>query len=305
MEKASDISLVEKIVHLKEEKDAVILVHNYQRGEIQDIADFVGDSLGLSRQASELASKIIVFCGVRFMAETAKIISPEKVVLLPRREASCPMAKMITKEELRKMKRKYPDARVVSYVNTTAEIKAESDVCCTSANAVKVVQGIDAERVIFVPDKNLANYVSRFTDKEVISHNGYCYVHHRIRAEDIKKAKEIHPDVVVFVHPECPPEVIELADEVASTAGMLKLSRASKAKKIIIGTEEGLIYRLTKENPEKKFFAAGPALVCRNMKLTRLEDVYLSLKEERYKVEIGDNIATKARKALDEMLKYA
>ncbi|KKL72499.1 hypothetical protein LCGC14_2084290 [marine sediment metagenome] len=305
MEKSGDADLVEKITHLKEEKDAVILVHNYQRGEIQDIADFLGDTLVLSRQAEELTCKMIVFCGVRFMAETAKIISPDKVVLLPRKEASCPMANMINKEELQKMKIKYPEARVVSYVNTTAEIKAESDACCTSANAIAVVQNIDAERVIFVPDKNLANYVSRFTDKEVIPYNGYCYVHVRIRAEDIKKAKKIHPDAVVFVHPECPPEVIELADEVASTGGMLKLARASEAKKLIIGTEEGLIYRLKKENPEKKFFAAGPALICRNMKLTRLEDVYLSLKEERYKVEIEGNIASRAKKALNEMLKYA
>ena len=304
MEKSNDTYLVEKIVHLKEEKDAVILVHNYQRSEIQDIADFLGDSLALSRQAEELTCKMIVFCGVRFMAETAKIISPDKVVLLPRKEAGCPMANMITKEELQKMKIKYPEARVVSYVNTTAEIKAESDVCCTSANAIAVVQNIDAERVIFIPDKNLANYVSRFTDKEVIPHNGYCYVHDRIRAEDIKKAKEIHPDAVIFVHPECPPEVIELADEVASTGGMLKLARASEARKFIIGTEKGLIYRLKKENPEKEFFAAGPALICHDMKLTRLEDVYLSLKEERYKVEIEDNIAKRARKALNEMLRY-
>ena len=193
----------------------------------------------------------------------------------------------------------------LSYVNTTAEIKAESDACCTSANAIAVVQNIDAERVIFVPDKNLANYVSRFTDKEVIPYNGYCYVHARIRAEDIKKAKKIHPDAVVFVHPECPPEVIELAYEVASTAGMLKLASASEARKFIIGTEEGLIYRLKKENPEKKFFAAGSALICRNMKLTRLEDIYSSLKEERYRVEIRDDIASRARKALNEMLKYA
>lgn len=305
MEKSNHADLVEKITHLKEKKDAIILVHNYQRSDIQDIADFIGDSLGLSRQAGKLASKMIVFCGVRFMAETAKIISPHKVVLLPRREADCPMANMIDQEDLQKMKLEYPEAKVVCYVNTTAEIKAESDVCCTSANAIRIVQDIDAERVIFVPDQNLASYVSRFTDKEVIPYAGYCYVHDRIRAEDIKEAKKIYPDAVVIVHPECRPAVIELADEVASTSRMLKLAAESKARKFIIGTEEGLIHRLIKENPEKKFFAAGSALMCHNMKLTRLEDVYLSLKEEKYKVEIEDNIARKAKKALDEMLKYA
>lgn len=304
MEKSNNADLVEKITHLKEKKDAIILVHNYQRGDIQDIADFIGDSLGLSRQAGKLASKMIVFCGVRFMAETAKIISPDKVVLLPRKEADCPMANMIDQEDLQKMKLEYPEAKVVCYVNTTAEIKAESDVCCTSANAIRIVQDIDAERVIFVPDQNLANYVSRFTDKEVIPFEGYCYVHDRIRAEDIKEAKKIYPDAVVIVHPECRAGVIELADEVASTSGMLKLAAESKARKFIIGTEEGLIHRLIKENPEKKFFAAGPALMCHNMKLTRLEDVYLSLKEEKYKVEVEDNIARKAKKAIDEMLKY-
>lgn len=304
MKKDNDFGLIEKIAHLKKEKDAIILVHNYQRSEVQDIADFLGDSLGLSRQAEKLSCKMIVFCGVRFMAETAKIISPEKMVLLSRKEAGCPMANMITKEKLEKMKREYPQAKVVSYVNTTAEVKAESDVCCTSANAIKVVQNIDAEKIIFVPDRNLAGYVSRFTDKEIIPYDGYCYVHDRIRAKDIKKAKDIHPDAVVLVHPECRPDVIDVADEVASTSGMVKLARRSKAKKFIIGTEEGLLYRLKKENPEKEFFTAGSALMCHNMKLTRLEDVYLSLREERYKVEVSDNISKTARKALDEMLKY-
>jgi len=238
------------------------------------------------------------------MAETAKILSPGKVVLLPRKEAGCPMADMITKEELKKIKAEYPEAKVVSYVNTTAEVKAESDVCCTSSNALKVVQHIDAEEIIFIPDRNLANYVSKFAKKEIIPYNGYCYVHDRIRAEDVKKAKEAHPDAVVLVHPECRSEVIELADEVASTGGMIKLSKKSKTKKFIIATEEGLIHRLKKENPEKEFFTAGPALMCHNMKLTGLEDIYLSLKEERYKIEIEDDVQRKAKKALDRMLKY-
>jgi len=304
MKKNTDTKLIEKILQLKEEKDAIILAHNYQRGEVQDIADFVGDSLGLSRETEELSCKMIVFCGVRFMAETAKILSPDKVVLLPSKEAGCPMADMITKEKLMKIKTEYPDAKVVSYVNTTAEVKAESNVCCTSSNALKVVQNIDAEKIIFVPDRNLANYVSKFTEKEIIPFNGYCYVHDRIRGEDIKKAKKIHPDAVVLVHPECRAEVIELADEVTSTGGMIKSAKKSKAKKFIIGTEEGLIYRLKKENPEKEFFTAGPALMCHNMKLTGLENVYLSLKEKRYKIEIKDEVQKKAKKALDRMLKY-
>ncbi len=296
--------LIREITRLRKEKDAVILAHNYQRGEIQDIADFVGDSLGLSKEAAKLSCKIIVFCGVDFMAETAKILSPEKIVLLPRKEASCPMAGMITREKLLELKAKYPEAKVVSYVNTTAEVKAESDVCCTSSNALKVVQNIDAKKIIFVPDRNLASYVSRFTDKEIIPYDGYCYVHEKFRAEDIKTAKRIYPEAKVFVHPECRPEVIDLADEVASTGGMVKLAQLSKAKRFIIGTEEGLIYRLKKENPEKEFFSAGPARICINMKLITLEDVYLSLKEERYKVEIEDVIRIRAKKAINEMLKY-
>ena len=238
------------------------------------------------------------------MAETAKILSPDKVVLLPRKEAGCPMADMITKEELKKIKAEYPEAKVVSYVNTTADVKAESDVCCTSSNALNVAQNIDAEKIIFIPDRNLAGYVSKFVKKEIIPYNGYCYVHNRIRGKDIKKVKEIYPDAVILVHPECRPEVIELADEVASTGGMIKLAKNSKAKKFIIGTEEGLIYRLKKENPEKEFFTAGSALMCYNMKLTNLEDVYLSLKEERYKIEIKDEVQKRAKKALDQMLEY-
>jgi len=304
MEKDNISKFIREIAHLKKKKNALILVHNYQRGEVQDIADFLGDSLGLSREAEKNSCKMIVFCGVHFMAETAKILSPDKLVLLSRKEAGCPMADMITREKLEKLKAEYPEAKVVSYVNTTAEIKAESDVCCTSANAVKVVQNINAERIIFVPDRNLASYVSRFTDKEIIPYDGYCYVHNKIRAEEIRKAKEIHPDAVVIVHPECRPEVIDIADEVASTSGMVNFIRKSKARKFIIGTEEGLLYRLKKENPEKQFYTGGSALMCHNMKLTKLEDVYLSLKEERYKVEVSSDIKKKKKRALDEMLKY-
>lgn len=298
-------NIVEEIVKLKKEKNAVILVHNYQRPEIQDIADFLGDSLGLAKEAAKTDAKVIVFCGVRFMAETAKILSPKKIVLLPRKEAGCLMADMVTVEELRELKEKYPDAKVICYVNTYADVKAECDVCCTSANAVKVVKNVDARRIIFVPDRNLAHFVGRFTDKEIIPWNGYCYVHEKIDPEIVRRAKELHKDASLIVHPECRKEVIDLADEVLSTDGMVKFAKNSKTKKIIIGTEEGLIYRLKKENPDKIFYTAGPAQMCRSMKVTTLEDVWLALKEERYEIEIPEAIRNRAKRALDSMFKYA
>jgi len=296
------MNIVEEITKLKKEKNAIILVHNYQRPEIQDIADFLGDSLGLAKQAAETKDGIIVFCGVRFMAETAKILSPEKTVLLPRKEAGCPMADMITAEDLRRLKKNYPDAKVVSYVNTNADVKAESDICCTSANAVKVVKNISTKRIIFTPDKNLAAYCQRFTDKEIIPWNGCCYVHERITEKEVRLAKEKFPDALLLVHPECNPSVIELADEVLSTSGMVSFAKKSDKKRFLIGTEEGLIYRLKKENPEKEFYAAGTAKMCRNMKLTTLNDVYLSLKEERYAIELPEGIIKSAGKTLTAML---
>ncbi len=299
------MNIVEKIIKLKKEKNAIILVHNYQRQEIQNIADFLGDSLGLARKAAKTDAQIIIFCGVRFMAETAKILSPEKMVLLPRKEAGCPMADMITAEDLRILKEKYPGAKVVSYVNTNADVKAESDICCTSTNAIEVVRNIKVERVIFTPDKNLAAYCQRFVDKEIIPWNGYCYVHEKIREEEVRLAKEKFPDALLLVHPECTPSVIDLADEVLSTSGMLNFAKKSDKKRFLIGTEEGLIYRLKKENPGKEFYAAGTAKMCRNMKLTTLNDVYSSLKEERYAIELSEGIIKSAQKALMGMLKYA
>ena len=295
---------VEEITKLKKEKNAIILVHNYQRPEIQDIADFLGDSLGLSREAAKTDAKIIVFCGVRFMAETAKILSPEKVVLLPRKEAGCPMADMVTAEDLRILKKRHPDAKVVSYVNTYADVKAESDICCTSANAVEVIKKVKANKIIFTPDKNLAAYCQRFTNKEIISWNGYCYVHEKISEKEVRLAKKKFPDALLLVHPECNPSVIDLADEVLSTSGMISFAKKSDMKRFLIGTEGGLIYRLEKENPGKEFYAAGTAKMCRNMKLTTLNDVYLSLKEERYPIELAGEIIKSAQKALMEMLKY-
>ncbi len=298
------MNIVEEIIRLKKEKNAIILVHNYQRPEIQNIADFLGDSLGLAREAVKTDAGIIVFCGVRFMAETAKILSPKKMVLLPRKEAGCPMADMITADDLRILKEKYPGAKVVSYVNTNADVKAESDICCTSANAVEVVRNIKTERIIFTPDKNLAAYCERFVDKEIIPWNGYCYVHEKIRKEEVRLAKEKFPDALLLVHPECNPSVIDLADEVLSTSGMLSFAKKSDKKIFLIGTEEGLIYRLKKENPGKEFYAAGTAKMCRNMKLTTLNDVYFSLKEERYAIELPERIIESAQKALEAMLKY-
>ena len=298
------MNIVEEITKLKKEKNAIILVHNYQRPEIQNIADSLGDSLGLAREAAKTDARIIVFCGVRFMAETAKILSPEKTVIIPRKDAGCPMADMITAEDLRILKEKYPGAKVVSYVNTNADVKAESDICCTSANAINVIRNIKAEKIIFTPDKNLAAYCQRFTDKEIIPWNGYCYVHEKIREEEVRLAKEKFPDALLLVHPECNPSVIDLADEVLSTSGMLNFAKKTDKKRFLIGTEEGLIYRLKKENPGKEFYAAGTAKMCRNMKLTTLNDVYFSLKEERYAIELPEGIIKSAQKALMAMLKY-
>jgi len=298
------MNLTEEIIRLKKNKNAIILVHNYQRPEIQDIADFLGDSLGLAKKAAKTDAEIIVFCGVRFMAETAKILSPEKAVLLPVKEAGCPMADMITAEELRELKGKYPDAKVVSYVNTNADVKAESDVCCTSANAVKVVKNIDAEEIIFAPDKNLAAYCQRFTDKKIIPWDGYCYVHERITKEEVLLSKEKFPDALLIVHPECNPAVIDLADAVLSTSQMVEFARKSDKKRFLIGTEEGLIYRLKKENPEKEFYAAGSPKVCRDMKLTTLNDVYRALDEERFAIELPEEIIKRAQNSLELMLRY-
>ena len=297
--------MAEEVLRLKREKDAVLLVHNYQRGEIQELADYLGDSLGLSREASRVVERMIVFCGVRFMAETAKILSPDKKVLLPRLDAGCPMARMVDVEGLKKLKEQHPKALVVTYVNSTAEVKAESDVCCTSANAVKVVQNVEADEVIFTPDRNLARYVQRFTKKAIIPWEGYCYVHDRFTKEEVVQAKQAYPDAVLMVHPECPPGVIDEADEVLSTSGMVRFARESSAKTFLVGTEEGMLYRLRKENPGKTFYSAGVAKMCRGMKVTRLEDLHDALVKEQHAIEIPAEIMDRARAALEGMLRYA
>jgi len=295
--------LVQKIQQLKNQRNAIILAHNYQIGEVQDVADYIGDSLSLSRTASKTDADVIVFCGVHFMAETASILCPEKKVLIPEINAGCPMADMITKEGLKALKREHPQAAVVSYINTSAEVKAETDICCTSANAVKVVESLkEAKEIIFVPDKYLSHYVFTKINRNFIPWNGYCPTHVRILPEDILRQKKSHPKAKVIVHPECTPPVIQLADKVLSTEGICKYARASKTSEIIVGTEIGILHRLQKENPEKKFYPASLHAICPNMKFTGLENVLWSLEDMEYEVEVPENIQVRAKRAVDRML---
>jgi quinolinate synthase len=294
--------IIEKIKKLKKEKNAVILAHTYQRPEIYKVADFIGDSYGLSKKATETNAAIIVFCGVDFMAESAYILNPEKTVLIPTRLANCPMAATVDVDGLRELKAKHPDAAVLSYVNTTAEVKAESDICCTSANAVKVVNSLEEDEVIFVPDSNLANYVMRHTNKTIIPWNGWCYVHKKFSAEGLSRAKTIHLNAKVLVHPECIPEVVDLADEVCSTSGMINYVRQSLDKTFIIATEIGLIERLRLEFPDKVFFQAPPGGICVQMKKINLGLVLDALEKEQFKIKVPEDIRVKAKKALDKML---
>lgn len=299
------MTLVDNILKLKKEKRALILAHNYQRAEIQDIADYVDDSIGLCRRAmEEKDARMIVFSAVDFMAESAAILNPDKRVFIPSLGAKCPMAHMLPAEEVRLWKQKYPKVPVVLYVNTMAEAKAECDVCCTSANAVEVVNSLDANTVIFGPDHNLAWNVQQKTGKKVISipRDGFCLTHILFLKEDISLLKEEHPDAVVAVHPECTPDVQSIADFVGSTSQICRYAKESSARKYIIGTEVGIIHRLEKENPRKKFIPAYDGAICPNMKLNTLERVYLSLKEERYPVTVPNSVAKKARKALERMV---
>ena len=267
----NDLSLEERIRKLKKERDAVILAHNYQLGEVQDIADFVGDSLGLSQKAAKTDAEVIVFCGVHFMAETAAILCPDKTVLLPDIHAGCPMANMIDTEHLRQRKQELPDANVVCYVNTTAAVKAESDICCTSANGLKVVESLDSKEIIFVPDQYLGHYISTKTGRKMSLWPGYCPTHARIQPHHITGLRQEYPRARVVVHPECRPEVIALADEVLSTGGMIRYAQREDVSEMIVGTEMGILHRLQKENPGKKFIAISEQAICPNMKLITLE----------------------------------
>jgi quinolinate synthase len=300
------MDIVDKINKLRKEKNAVILVHNYQRPEVQDIADFTGDSLGLSIQASKTKADVIVFCGVYFMAETAKILSPQKTVLIPDKEAGCPMADMITASQLRGLKAQYPQAKVLCYVNTPAEVKAECDICCTSANAIKVVEKAfkPQEQIIFAPDKYLAHYVSTQTKREFIPWQGYCPTHIKITTEDILKQKQLHPAALILVHPECTVEVVKLADAVLSTEGIIKYARGSPAKEFIIGTEVGIIHRLKKENPDKLFYPISENAICPNMKKITLEKVLWSLEDMQHRIELPAEIISRAQKSIQRMLDY-
>ena len=320
-------ALRDKILKLKKEKNAIILAHNYQRPEVQDIADITGDSLELSRAAARTDHDVIVFCGVHFMAESASILSPDKTVLLPELGAGCPMADMVTVSGPRRtkrdlyydvlgitfafaddftlldMKKKYPGVPVVAYVNTSAAVKAESDICCTSSNVVKVVESLKEDTIICIPDRNLSAYAARRTKKNIISWDGFCNVHHaHLDVEDAKRAKAEHPDALLVIHPECPPDVQDMADYITSTSGMLRYCKESNHKEFLIGTEEGLLHRLRKDNPDKQFYVLNKQMVCPNMKRTKLESVLRALEKMEHVIKVPEEIRIPAKRALDRML---
>jgi quinolinate synthase len=297
--------LVYQIEELKKKRNAIVLVHNYQPGDVQDIADFLGDSLDLSRKAAQTRAKVIVFCGVYFMAETAAILSPEKTVLIPDASAGCPMADMIDAARLREMKKLHPGAAVVAYVNSTAEVKAESDICCTSANAVQIVESLGDREIIFVPDKYLGGYVAKKTGKNLILWEGYCPVHVKILAEDILQARKDHPKAEVLAHPECTPAVSDIADRVLSTSGMCNYVEHADHKEFIIATEVDIIYRLKKDNPDKIFYPATDRATCPNMKKTIPEKVLWSLDQMKHVVKVDIRIREKARQAIEKMLGFS
>jgi len=299
------MSLQDRINDLKIKRKAIILAHNYQPAEVQDVADFVGDSLELSQRAARSDADTIIFCGVHFMAETAAILCPEKKVLMPEVNAGCPMANMITVEGLNSLKQEHVKAKVVCYVNTTAAVKAESDICCTSSNAVKVVESIKDPEIIFIPDKYLAHYVYTKTGKKIIPWHGYCPTHAKILPEHILRQKKLHPSAEVIVHPECNPATIALADKVLSTGGMCRYARESKTHEMIIGTETGILHRLRKENPEKEFYPASELAICPNMKMTTVEKVLWSLQDMNTEIKVPHDIRLRAKAAIDRMLEVS
>ncbi|WP_082058317.1 quinolinate synthase NadA [Clostridium aceticum] len=299
----TESEMIEEIKRLKKEKNAIILAHNYQIPEVQEIADIVGDSLKLSQEAAKTNADIIVLSGVHFMAESVKILSPEKKVLLPVYDAGCPMADMIDVEQLREFKKRYPNIPVVCYVNSSAEVKGESDICCTSSNALKIVRSLESDKVLFIPDKNLGSYIAKqLPEKEIISWEGFCITHHRVKPEEIDTVKEKHPKALVLVHPECTPEVVEKADFVGSTSEIIQYATESENKTFVIGTEMGVLHKLRTNNPDKKFYLLSPALVCFNMKKTTLKDVYLALKNEEKEIIVEEEIRQKALKTLETMI---
>jgi quinolinate synthase len=295
--------LIKEIKKLKEKNNAIIVAHLYQEDDIQEIADITGDSLALAKHCVGTDKEIIVFAGVHFMAESAKILSPEKTVLLPEIDAGCPMADMVEPEGFIDLKKKHPDATVVCYINSSAAVKAECDICCTSSNAIEVVKKIKSKKIIFVPDQNLGQYVAKMLpEKEIILWEGYCITHHRIKVSELEAARKAHPDAKVLVHPECQPEILENSDFTGSTKQILDFAKNSSKKEFIIGTEMGVLYRLKKENPDKTFYLMSPKLICNNMKKNTLESIYYSLKYKRYNIEVDEETRKKAKKALDRML---
>ncbi len=298
--------ILQEIASLKQKREAVILAHYYQKSDIQDVADHVGDSLALSKLAAELPHDLIVFCGVDFMAESAKLLSPQKTVLLPVKDAGCPMADMATAADVQRMKSEHPDAAVVSYVNSSTRVKAVSDICCTSGNAIKVIRSLPHKKIIFLPDENLGSYAaSLIPEKEFILFKGFCPPHEEMMAVDVRLAREIHPDALVLVHPECRPEVRALADYIGSTAQILRFAAESKYKQFIIGTEQGILHPLKQQLPEKEFYILGSGLLCPNMKKTTLSHLLKSLQQMIHPIEIESSLAEAARIPITRMMEIS
>ena len=296
-------NIIDQINELKISRNAVILAHNYQRGDVQDIADFVGDSLALSRKAASTEAEVIVFCGVHFMAETAKILSPEKTVLLPDENAGCPMANMLTRKELLKFKSEHPGALAVAYVNCSAEIKAEVDVCCTSANAVRVIESLSTDKeILFVPDQSLGDYVRRKTGRNIVLWQGYCPTHHRFLKRDVEEAKIAHPEAPVCVHPESTREVLELSDFIGSTSQILEFCKSSEKQEFVIGTEIGILHTLKKENPGKVFHPLSLLGDCPNMKLTTLEKILWCLQDMEFEIKLDEGVRKRAESSVQKMV---
>lgn len=296
----------ESILELKKMKNAVILAHYYQRPEIQDLADAVGDSYFLSKVAKDCTQKVVVFCGVRFMAESAKILSPEKKILMPVYDAGCPMADMAEEHDVQKLMKKHPDAAVVSYINSSTEVKMLSDVCVTSSSAIKIIKNLPNKELIFLPDRNLGSYLAeQIPEKNFILWDGYCITHQRVNPQSIQKIKEKIPHVQVLVHPECDKPVRELADYIGSTSGIIEYATKSESKEFVVATEEGILHELNKSNPNKRFYMPGRSMTCVNMKKTTLEDVYACLEQEKHLIQLDENVRVKAFKALENMHQYA
>lgn len=298
--------LVNEIKRLKKEKNALVLAHNYQLPEVQEVADIVGDSLKLSQEATKAKEDIIVLCGVHFMAESAKILSPNKKVLLPVKDAGCPMADMIDATRLKLFKKEYPNVPVVCYINTSVEVKAESDICCTSSNALRIINSISSNKIIFVPDKNLGQYLAKqVRNKELILWDGFCIVHHRVKSSSISEIREQYPEALILVHPECQLNILEEADFVGSTSEILNYASSSRAETFVIGTEMGVMHSLQKNNPNKKFYLLSPSLICANMKKTSLQDIKNALLNEEYEIVVDERVRLRASKSLERMIEMS